>query len=733
LRRTEGFDKVTGRTVYTEDMALANLAHAKLVLSYVPSATIRAVEAAAARAVPGVLAVVTGEQLDAGEDGPGAPLTRHRVYFAGQPVAAVVAETPAAAADAASLVEVEYEPRPAFLDVAEAASSGVPTVLPEASTERDEASLHGAAGAETAGVPPPVGNITAHVDLHRGDVAAGLAAAAAVVRQSFKLARVHQGFLEPHAVTAAVERDGTVTVWSPTQGMSEVRKGVAASLGVAGSRVRVVPLPVGGGFGGKIMQFEPLAAHLARACGRPVRLQLTRSDEFLAGWPAPSSEISVELGADGTGDLAALRAEIDFDNGAGGGWHAGIVAELLVSTYRLASFQARGREVATNKLPVTAYRAPGAPQAYFALESALDELARELGRDPIELRLHNASRQGDPRGDGSPWPAIGFTDCLEAARRHPVYTDPKTDGEGVGVAAGSWIGGFGPAAAACRVEPDGTLSLHLGTSDISGSDTGFAVLAAETFGTSPERVRILRTDSDTSPVSPIAGGSATTYSVAPAVAGAALEVRRQVLELAAAHLEAAAEDLELSDGQVSVKGAAFRSVSLAEVAQLADQAGGPGPIHAIGRAAVGGPAPMFTVHIARVRVDRETGLIRVHRYAAIQDVGRAINRPEIEGQIHGGVLQSLGRVFGEEIVHDGSGQQRTASFLDYLVPTIELAPEIDVELIEVPSDGGAGGARGVGEPPVIPVLAAVANAIRDATGTRVTSAPFGLEALALMR
>ncbi len=257
------------------------------------------------------------------------------------------------------------------------------------------------------------------------------------------------------------------------------------------------------------------------------------------------------------------------------------------------------------------------------------------------------------------------------------------------------------------------------------------VLAAELFGIPPERVRIRRTDSVTSPVSPIAGGSATTYSVGPAVARAVLEVRRQVLEIAASHLEAAPEDLEVSDGEVRVKGASFRSVSMVEVAELAGQAGGPGPIHAIGRASVAGPAPMFTVHVARVRVDRETGLVTVPRYAAIQDVGRAINRPEIAGQVHGGILQGLGRVFGEEIVHDTSGQQRTATFLDYLLPTVELAPDIEVELVEVPSEDGAAGTRGVGEPPVVPVLAAVANAVRDATGIRFTRVPFDLQTVAL--
>jgi CO/xanthine dehydrogenase Mo-binding subunit len=271
--------------------------------------------------------------------------------------------------------------------------------------------------------------------------------------------------------------------------------------------------------------------------------------------------------------------------------------------------------------------------------------------------------------------------------------------------------------------------MHLGSIDISGSDTGFIMLAAETFGTSPSQVRILRTDSATSPESPMAAGTATTYSVGPAVARAVLEVRRQVLDLAGSHLEAAVDDLELSDGEVRVKGAPFRAVSVRELVGIAQQAGGPGPIHAVGRASVRGPAPMFCVHLARVRVDADTGAVQVTRYAAIHDVGHALNRDGVVGQIHGGVLQGLGRALGEEIVYDASGQLRTGSFADYSMPTVDMAPSIEVELLEVPSEHGQAGARGIGEPPVVPVVAALANAIRDATGVRLTSAPFSPEAL----
>ena len=730
MRRTEGADKVSARVVFTEDMPLAGMAHVRLVLSYAASGSIRSLDSRAALAIPGVVAVLTGPDLGLQEDRPDAPLARTRVFHVAQPVAAVVAETAESAADGAAAVVVEYDEGPAVITLDDAVRDGAPVVLPANEGDGAEASLHGAASSEIQDTPQAAGNVTGHVLLRRGDAARGLREAVETAAAEFAMSRVHQAFLEPHVVVAAPERDGSITVWSPTQGASVARADIARSLEVEEGRVRVVPMPVGGGFGGKIVQLEPLAAHLARRTGRPLRLQLTRTEEFLLGWPAPASQVRLQLGASPDGGICALDGEIAYDNGAATGWHAGITAELMVSTYRVPNFVVRGREVATNKLPATSYRAPGAPQAYFALESCMDELARKLGADPIEFRLRNASRTGDPRGDGSPWPRIGLVECLETARSHPAYTDPRAGGEGVGVAAGCWIGGYGPAATACRVDPDGSLALHLGSTDISGSDTGFVALAAEVFGTSPDRVRILRTDTASAPPAPIAAGSATTYSVAPAVMRAVIEARRQVMEAASSLLEAAPEDLELVDGAVQVRGSPFRSVTLAEVAQNAGRAGGPGPIHAVGRASVGGPAPMFCVHIGRVAVDRETGAFRMTRYAAVHDIGHALNPAEVLGQVHGGILQGLGRAFGEEIVYDATGQLRTSSFSDYMIPTVDLSPAIEVELIEVPSEHGANGARGIGEPPVVPVLAVVANAIRDATGVRLTSAPFLLEALA---
>src|SRR5437660_985199 len=729
MRRAEGASKVTGRLEFTEDQTMLGLTHVGLVVSFVPSADIRSVDASRALALPGVVAVLTARDLGLTEEGPDAPLANGRVCHVGQPVAAVIAETPQAASDGAELVEVEYDALPAVTEVAEALGDGAPRVLPESAAASEEASAHGAGGGPAAdGGEAQPRNVTSRVEVRRGDVDAALAASDVVVAGTYRMARVHHAFLEPHVVTAAPTADGGVTVWSPTQGTGAVQGSVAMSLGVSPAQVRVVSMPVGGGFGGKIVMLEPLVAHLARTVRRPVRLALTRNLEFLVGRPAPASEVTIEVGATREGDLTGIRGEVTFDNGANAGWHAGITCELLVSTYRVPNAHLVGREVATHKLPATSYRAPGAPQAYFALESCLDEVARRLEMDPIELRLRNASREGDPRGDGSPWPRIGLTECLERARVHPAYTAPREAGEGVGVAVGSWIGGYGPAAAACRLESDGTLSVHLGSVDISGSDTGCIALAAETMGVSPDDVRVLKGDTATAPAAPMSAGSAITYSVGTAVIRAVLEARRQILDIAAARLEASPEDLEVAGDEVHVKGAAFRSVTLREIAAASAQ--GYGPVHGVGRSAPTAPGPMFAVHVARARVDEQTGGLLVSRYAAIHDVGHALNLADVEGQVHGGIVQGLGRALGEEIVHDASGQPRTATFADYVLPTADLVPGIEVEIVEVPSEQGPKGARGVGEPPAVPVLAAVGNAVRDVTGRRLTSAPFQLEAVA---
>jgi len=700
--------------------------HVQLVLSHLPSARIRSIDVRAALAAPGVLAVVTGADLqDVEAAGPDKPLAVERVFYTGQPVVAVIAESEAAAADAAALVEIDFESLPSVANPQQAMLDDAPEVL-EADAEGSEgdASMHGAATeSESEPVQRPR-NVSSVATYKRGDVAAGMAEAEVIVKETYGIAGVHHSPIETHVSMVRPEPDGGVTIWAPTQGPFAVRDEIAKVLDAAPHEVRVVSMPVGGGFGGKVMLLETLLVLLARKVRRPLRLALTRQQDFLVGQPAPAARFDIELGAKRDGTLVALRARYHYDNGATGGWHAGITGSFLGGTYRIPNLDLTGYEVATNKTPTDAYRAPGGPQAYFALESAMDELASQLGMDPIELRLHNASREGDPTADETPWPRIAMVECLEAARRHPLYTAPTGPGEGVGVALASWGGARSPAAAGCRVEPDGSVSILIGSPDISGSSTGLAMIAAEAFGVSAEKVRVVIGDTSYAPQGPMAAGSQVTYSVGGAVYEAALEARRQLLEIATEELEAAPEDLDIVDGRVTVKGVPERFVEITKLVALSTEfMGRHRPINATGRSAVQSASPAFTVHIARVRTDPETGAFQLTGYAAIQDVGRAINPPEAEGQVHGGSVQSLGRALGEQLVYDAEGQLRSGSFLDYELPTADQLPLIDVELVEVPSPVGPLGAKGVGEPPAIPGAAALTNALARATGIRVREVP----------
>lgn len=727
-RRLEGRSKVTGDATYTADLRIPGLAYSALLLSPYAHARIVSIELGAARSAAGVLLAVGGRDLPslhAGETDQ--PLARERAVYAGQPVAAVVAETRDQAEDAIGLIEVEWEALGAQVDPLQAARPDAAAVLGEVGGEAADAGAHGisAGGEEVSEERPP--NVSAQVRREAGDAHAALAAAKASVAGTYVVAGVHQGFLETHVAAARVEPGGGFTIWTSTQGQFLTRRQTAEMLGIPVSAIRVVPLVVGGGFGGKVLLLEPLAALLAEESGRPVLLELTRTQEFLSGRGGPGAVIDLRLGAGEDGLLTALWARAHLDDGAGPGGLGGFLLNFFGS-YKIANLDYTGYDVTTNKTPVAAYRAPGAPHAHFAIESGLDELARKLGLDPIELRLRNAVREGDPRPDGSRFPAIGLVECLERARDHPLYTASKADGEGVGVAVGSWGGGREPAAAFCRVESDGTLAVQLGSIDISGTDTGLAMIAAETFGVAFEKVRIETADSGSAPYAGMAGGSKIIYTVGPAVVQAAAEARRQLLEIAAEELEAAPEDLVIEDGQVAVRGVPSRSKGVGELALLGAQFGGRyPPVLGQGRTAITQQSPMFTVHIARVHVDRETGDWRLTGYAAIQDVGRAINPPEIEGQVHGGALQGLGRALGEELRYDDEGQLRTATFADYPLPSIDQAPDTVVELVEVPSPFGPLGAKGVGEPPAVPGPAAVANAIRDACGVRLTRLPIGAE------
>jgi CO/xanthine dehydrogenase Mo-binding subunit len=508
--------------------------------------------------------------------------------------------------------------------------------------------------------------------------------------------------------------------------MFRTRDTVANVLGKSPSQVRVYAMPVGGGFGGKFGLIEATVAACSVAVGRPVRIAYTRNEDFSAANPAPSSIFRVKAAAKKDGTFTALKADVIFDAGAKAGAPAAHAALCLAVFYRWENLDIDATEVVTHKAPTGAYRAPGLPQAMFAGESIVDELIHALGLDQIEVRRKNAARGGDIRPDGTPWPAIGLIECID--RAEPIYRAELAaagPNEGVGVALGGWFGGTEPASALCRLESDGTLKVSTGSVDLTGTNNGLQVIAAEAFGfDSADDVHVSSVDTDAAPYSGATGGSKTIYTMGPAVLRAAQEARERVLKIAAAELEASVEDLELVRGEVRVKGVPGKVKTLRDIYKLSASFGAKyEPVLGKGESAITQRSPGTGVHIARVRVDPETGRVEPLRYVVVQDVGKAINPATVEEQIHGGGAQGVGWAVYEEIVHDESGTPITASFMDYTVPKASQMPELEAVQVEVPSLIGPYGAKPVGEPPVIPGGAVIANAVFAATGARVVALP----------
>lgn len=731
----DGMEKITGSARYVSDVTLPGMLHARPVLSPYAHAKIVSIDATAARQMPGVWAVLASGDLSTKDRAinsrHSAVLARDKVYFRGQPVVVVVAESEEIARDAADAVVIEYEALTPVVDVIAAAADDAPVIWPNGLPKEgiDLTAAHAAVDKESVTKERALSNIHAENHFARGNVEQGFRDADVVIERTYKTPIVHQTYLEPCAVLAEPDVRGGLTLYVSTQGQFSVRDEVSRLLGLPKSKVKVVPMTVGGGFGAKYGIIEALVAATAIKVGRPVRMVLTRSEDFLTTTPSPATVIEMKTGAKKDGTITAIQARVLMDNGVFPFALGGIVGILLGGYYKCANVKIDCFEVFTNKPQAGAYRAPGAPSATFALESNIDDLARELGIDALEFRYRNAVETGDLMGNGDAWPSLGLKECLERMREHPVWKD-RQPGEGVGIAIGGWPCGMSPAAAICRVDDDGTIRVHVGSVDISGVNSSYVLVAAEILGVSPDQVEIIQGDTQTGPFAPASGGSQTTYSVSGAVANAAREVRRKLLNVAADHFEAAVEDLEIKDGQVQVKGVPARAVAIGELASTAQRKkGGPGPIVGEGTSAVEENAPGFVVHLAKVAVDRDTGQVTPLHYVAIQDVGFALNPMMVIGQIHGGTVQGIGWGLHEAMVYDENGQLLTGSFMDYDIPKMDTVPMVETILVQNRSPYGPFGARGIGEPPITAGPAALANAVRDAVGVRVTETPIRPEHL----
>lgn len=722
--RHDGVDKVIGRAKYGADIDMAGMLHGAVARSPHAHARIESLDTSKAEALPGVKAVITVADLPLQEDkieelGEGAANLQHlranlladnKVLYHGHAIAAVAATDVHTAQEAIDLIDIEYEVLQPVLTVHEAMKPDAPLLLESQTTQ----SLGEDTGAKS--------NVCTHFRHELGDVEKGFAEADLIIEREFDTATVHQGYIEPQNATALWSADGQITVWCSTQGAFDVRAQTAQILDVPVSQVKVVPMEIGGGFGGKIrIYLEPLAAVLSKKTGRPVKMIMSRTEVLQATGPTAGSFISCKMGVDKAGKLVAAQADMRYESGSFPGSWAAPGAMCIFAPYDIPHVLIDGYEVLVNKPWTMAYRAPGATNAAFASETVIDELCEQLGVDPLDFRLKNSAKEGTRRADGPVYPRIGHEQCVETARSCDHYAT-RFNGKhrGRGVASGFWFNVGLKSSAAASVNPDGTVSLVEGSTDIGGTRTSIAMQLAEVLGIAAADVKPQVVDTDSVGETDVTGGSRTTFATGWAAYRCALDIKAQLIERAATLWEISPDDVVFEDGAFSSSDAS-KTISFGELAGKLGETGGP----LMGRATVNPPGVggAFAVMIVDVEVDTGTGKVEILRASMIQDAGKAIHPSYVEGQMQGGTAQGIGWALNEEYAYNADGLLTNASLLDYRMPTCLDLPMIETHIVEVPNPGHPYGVRGVGEVPIVPPAAAVANAIYDAIGVRLTTLP----------
>jgi len=724
--RHDGVDKVTGRAKYGGDVRLTGMLYGAMLRSPHAHAKIKRIDTGQAEAMPGVRAVVTGQDLpDQGdrivELGEGATnmrylssnvLARDKVFYTGHAVAAIAADNIHQAEAAAKAIAVDYEVLSPVLDVRGAMADDAPILHDHLRTTSPTGET------ETSDTPTNVATRLLH---EKGDVEKGFAEADVIVEHEFETATVHQGYIEPHAATAHWNADGKITIWTSTQGAFTVRQQTAELLHVPLSHIKVVPMEIGGGFGGKIPAYlPPVVAMLSKKSGRPVKIIMTRAAVFQATGPTPGSWIRLKLGATRDGRITAGDATIAFEAGGYPGSVIGAGVGCLFACYEVPHGRVEGLDVCVNRPRTTAYRAPGSTQVAFAIETVIDEICEQIGMDGLEFRLGNAAQEGTRRVDGPVFGCIGMRETVEAIRNCEHYRTPlEGKFRGRGIASGYWFNAGMRSSVSASVNTDGTVSLIEGSTDIGGSRTSLAMQLAETLGITAEAVMPTVADTDGVGYNDVTGGSRVTFATGMAVVEAGKDIQQQMVARAALIWDVEERHVHYTDG--SVEGPDGHRLSFEELAAQQMTTGGP----FVARGAVNAPGQggAFATHVVDVEVDPETGKVQILRYTAAQDVGTAIHPSYVEGQMQGGAVQGIGWALNEEYWYDETGDLKNATFLDYRMPTCYDVPNIETILVEVPDPAHPFGVRGVGEVPICPPPAAIANAIHQAVGVRMRQLP----------
>jgi CO/xanthine dehydrogenase Mo-binding subunit len=712
--RLEGAEKVSGRARYAYDVRLPGQLYARVLRSPHPHARIAEIDASKAEELPGVHAVLTSANSPRISWYDDSFIFDSTVRFIGDEVAAVAAESEEIADDALRLIQVVYDPLPYVSDLDAALEPGVPNVREQGNLE-DEPKVY-----------------------DRGDAEAGLREADIVIDVTYRTSTAMHNCLEPHGCTAWWEPE-RLTLWDSTQSVFSVREEVAKALKLPEHRVRVIKEHMGGGFGSKQISWkhDVIASLLSRQAGRPVQLMLDRRAENLAVGNRNATRQHVRLGAKRDGTLTAISVEIAQARGAyATSGEASDVSGMYQTLYRCPNVHTSAASVFINVGPAVAFRAPGHVEAAFALEQAMDELAVALKMDPVELRRRNYSEIEQTGGKPYTLPeglrlcydkvteAVGWSDY-----QRPSPAGPKR--RGVGFAAHDWVGGAGfpPGYAWIELNSDGTAKVVTGTQDIgTGTRTGLAQIAAEELGLPLERISFYLGDTGTGPYAPVSSGSATQATIGPAIRSAAAQVNAELLQIAAVALNAAVERLHVENGIVKIEGEPGKSTSvediMKQVAPHTLQAQGAREPNPEGKA-----VRTFGAQFAEVEVDVESGEVEVLRIVTAHDVGRIINPLIIDNQVIGGVTQGVGFAVTEErIVDHRLGRVMNANLEEYKVPTVADAPKIEHIHVDVADvEANSTGAKGVGEPPLVPTAPAIGNAIFDAIGVRIRTNPFTRE------
>ncbi|CDX40603.1 Aldehyde oxidase and xanthine dehydrogenase molybdopterin binding protein [Mesorhizobium sp. SOD10] len=718
--RPDGIDKVTGRARYGADFNMAGQLVGRILRSPHAHAVIKKIDTSKAEKLAGVKAVITAKDLPDLTDGDAAmydildnSMARKKALYDGHAVAAVAAIDARTAREALKLIEVDYEVLPHVTDVDEAAQHHAPLINDQVFTE----------GLEEKPAKPS--NITKRTQFGHGDVHAGFAQADFIVERSFKTEQTHQGYIEPHACVASVNPDGTADLWVCTQGHFVYRQHCAQLLGLEASKLRVTSSEIGGGFGGKTHVWaEPVALALSRKAGRPVKLVMTRDEVFRASGPTSATSIDVKIGAKKDGTITAAEATLRYSCGPYAGSWAEIGAMTAFACYKLENVKTVGYEVLVNRPKTAAYRAPSAPMAAFAVESVVDELAKELGMDAVDFRIKNAAQEGTRSSYGPVYGPIGIGPTLEAVKNHPHMKAPLKANQGRGMACGFWFNFGGQTCTDLNIGMDGTVSLAVGTVDVGGSRASLSLVAAEELGIDYSQVKAVVADTSSLGYNDMTDGSRGTFSSSMATISAARNAIKILRERAAQTWDIPVEDVVWEKGHAIAKGEKYGNLSplsLKDIAAASGKTGGPIAGHS--ELVADGAGVSFATHICDVEVDPETGSTRVIRYTVVQDAGKAVHPTYVEGQYQGGAAQGIGWALNEEYIYGKDGRLQNPGFLDYRIPVCSDLPMIDTQILEIPNPNHPYGVRGVGETSIVPPLAAIANAVSNAVGVRMTHIP----------